>query len=234
MSLACYTTGRYVAGVVLLGERVAGRLVRDAHAFGFGRFDPLEIGERLVALGRASFGGAGAGVVRLEARAGGELIGSTRPLGPEHETWRAITARERHPGPGPVPGAKRGGVAELAAARAASEAAGVDEALLFDAAGRLVEGARSNLALALADGRFVVPPRARGAVRGVALEAALAAGVPLLEQDVRREALRSVREIVATNAVRGARPVLALDGAPVGDGRPGRLAAALAAALPTR
>ena len=70
-----------------------------------------------------------------------------------------------------------------------------------------------------------------GAVRGVALEAALAAGVPLAEHDVRREALRTVREIVATNAVRGARAIIVLDGAPVADGRPGPLAAALAAAL---
>ena len=229
--VACYTTGRFVSGRIVLGERVAARLVRDASALGLGSFDPLEIGERLRALGRASFGSAGEGVVRLEAQPGGELIGSTRPLGPEHETWRAISAPQRHPGPGPAPGAKRSGVAELAAARAASEAAGVDEALLFDGAGRLVEGARSNLVLALADGRFATPPAVRGAVRGVALEAALEAGVPLAERDVLRDALRQVREIVATNAVRGARPIVALDGKPVGDGRPGPLAAALAAAL---
>jgi branched-subunit amino acid aminotransferase/4-amino-4-deoxychorismate lyase len=228
---ACYTTGRFVAGRVVLGERVAERLVRDARALGLGRFDPLEIGARLCALGRASFGPGGEGVVRLEAGPGGELIESTRPLGPEPESWRAITAPQRHPGPGPAPGAKRSGVAELAAARAASEAAGVDEALLFDGAGRLVEGARSNLVLALADGSFVTPPATRGAVRGVALEAALESGVPLAERDVLLGALRQVREIVATNAVRGARPILTLDGAPVGAGRPGPLAAALAAAL---
>ena len=231
MTLACYTTGRFVAGRIVLGERVAVRLVRDARALGLGSFDPLEIAERLLALGRVSFGSAGEGVVRLEARPGDELIGSTRPLGPEPETWRAITAPGQHPGPGPAQGAKRSGVAELAAAREASESAGVDEALLFDGAERLVEGARSNLVLALADGRFVTPPAARGAVRGVALEAVLAAGVPLLEHDVPREALRQLREIVATNAVRGARPIVSLDGLPVGDGRPGPLAAALAAAL---
>jgi len=107
----------------------------------------------------------------------------------------------------------------------------VDEALLFDGAGRLVEGARSNLVLALADGSFVTPPATRGAVRGVALEAALGSGVPLAERDVLLGALRRVREIVATNAVRGARPILVLDDAPVGAGRPGPLAAALAAAL---
>jgi D-alanine transaminase len=209
---------------------VSARLVRDAEALGLGALDPADVRERLLAAGRAAFGD-GAGVVRLEARPGGELVASTRPLGPEPASWRAIRASVEHPGPGPAPGAKRAAVPALAAARDEAAAAGADEALLFDAAGFLVEGARSNLALALADGRFVMPPLARGAVRGVALEAALAAGVALVEADVARDALGAVRELVATNAVRGARPILVLDGRPVGDGRPGPLAAALAAAL---
>jgi D-alanine transaminase len=209
---------------------VALRLVRDARALGLGALDPGIVHERLRALGRASFGD-GAGVVRLEARSGAELIASTRPLGPEPLAWRAILAALVHPGPGPAPGAKRAAVPALAAAREAAAAAGADEALLCDAAGFLVEGARSNLALALADGSFAMPPLARGAVRGVALEAVLAAGVAVAERDVARDALDDVREIVATNAVRGARPILVLDGRPVGDGRPGPLAAALAAAL---
>jgi len=228
---ACYTTGRYRAGRLWLGERVVARLVRDAAALGLGALDPRDVEARLLAVGRASFGGDGEGVVRLEARAGGELVASTRPLGPEPATWRAIAARVVHPGPGPAPGAKRAEVKELSSARAELEAAGVDEALLFDAAGCLVEGARTNLALALADGRRVVPPAARGAVRGVALEAALAAGVTLAEHDVTRAECAGAREIVATNAVRGARPIVALDGARVGDGGPGPLARALAAAL---
>jgi branched-subunit amino acid aminotransferase/4-amino-4-deoxychorismate lyase len=226
----CYTTGRYQAGRIWLGERVAARLVRDARALGLGTHDPGDVLARLLGAGRASFG-EGEGVVRLEARAGGELVASTRPLGAEPETWRAITARVVHPGPGPAPGAKREGVAELASARAEAEAAGVDEALLFDAAGRLVEGARTNLALALADGRWLTPPAARGSVRGVALEAALAAGVALEERDVTRRDCLAAREIVTTNAVRGARAIVVLDAAPVGDGRSGPLAAALAAAL---
>ena len=156
-----------------------------------------------------------------------------KALGPEPAHWRAITAPVVHPGPGPAPGAKRAGVAELAQARAAAEGAGVDEALLFDAAGRLVEGARTNLVLGVADGRWLTPPAARGAVRGVALEAALAAGLAIAEHDVSRAECAAAREIVATNAVRGARPILVLDGARVGDGRAGPLAAALAAALAT-
>jgi D-alanine transaminase len=230
-SPACYTTGRFHVGRIWLGERVAARLVRDARALGLGEHDPREVEACLLAAGRTSFGAGGEGVVRLEARAGGELVASTRPLGPEPATWRAITARVVHPGPGPAPGAKRAEVSELASARAEAQAAGVDEALLFDAAGRLVEGARTNLALALESGRFALPPAARGAVRGVALEAALAAGVALVERDFTRAECLAAREIVATNAVRGARPIVALDAAPVGDGRPGPLCAALAAAL---
>ena len=42
---------------------------------------------------------------------------------------------------------------------------------------------------------------------------------------------RAAREIVTVNAVRGATAITAVDGAPVGDGRPGPLARALAAAL---
>jgi citrate synthase len=231
-AIACYTTGRYTAGRVWLGERVALRLVRDARALGLGALDAGEVLARLLALGRERFGDR-AGVVRLEAHAGGELIGSTRPLGPEPEGWRAITAAVVHPGRGPAPGAKRAGVAELAQARAAAESAGADEALLFDAAGRLVEGARTNLVLAHADGRWLTPPAERGAVRGVALEAALAAGLAIAEHDLSRADCAAAHEIVATNAVRGARPILALDGARVGGGRAGPLAAALAAALAT-
>jgi branched-subunit amino acid aminotransferase/4-amino-4-deoxychorismate lyase len=207
------------------------RLVRDAGALGLGALDPGEVRERLHAAARASLGAEGVGVVRLEAHAGGELVASTRALGPEPASWRAIRASVVHPGPGLAPGAKRAAVPALTAAREAATAAGADEALLFDAAGFLVEGARSNLALALADGRFLMPPLARGAVRGVALEAALAAGVVLVERDVTRDSLGEVRELVATNAVRGARPILVLDGRPVGDGQPGPLAGALAAAL---
>ena len=230
--LACYTTGRYAAGRVWLGERVAARLVRDAAALGLGALDARDVLARLVALGRAAFGD-GAGVVRLEARAGDALAGSTRPLGADPPSWRAIVARAVHPGPGLAPGAKRSEAPALAAARAESEAAGVDEALLFDGSGRLVEGARTNLALALVGGDWVTPPAAAGAVRGVALEAALAAGVRLGERDVLRADCIAAREIVATNAVRGARPVLELDGSRIGSGRPGALAAALAAALST-
>jgi branched-subunit amino acid aminotransferase/4-amino-4-deoxychorismate lyase len=225
---------------VLHGARVAGRLVRDAAALGLGDFTQAEVEALLVETGRERFGRGGEGVVRLEARPGsalgssargGVLLPDTRPLGPEPERWRAIVPPLVHPGPGPVLGVKRTGVAAFAAAREAARAAGVDETLLFDAAGRLVEGARTNVFVATADGRFCMPPLERGAVRGVALDVIVAAGVLLEARDLGREDCAAAREIVATNSVRGAHAIVELDGRTVGNGAPGALHAALAEAL---
>jgi branched-subunit amino acid aminotransferase/4-amino-4-deoxychorismate lyase len=107
---------------------------------------------------------------------------------------------------------------------------GVDEALLFDAAGYLVEGGRSSHVVVRADGSAVAPPLARGRVRSVALEIALEARA-LAEGDVTLEELRRARELVALNAVRGARPILRLDGRPVGAGAAGPVARALETVL---
>jgi len=210
---------------------VAARLVRDAAALGIARLTHANVAARLIALGQEAFGDEGEGVVRLEARAGGELVAATRPLGAEREAWHAVVAVALHPGPGVARGTKRSGVDALDAARAEAQSAGVDEALLFDAAGRLVEGARTNLFLALPDGHWVRPDPARGAVAGVALEVVLAADLAIEVRDLDRSACFRAKEIVATNAVRGARPIVALDGRVVGDGAPGPLAGALAAAL---
>ena len=43
----------------------------------------------------------------------------------------------------------------------------------------------------------------------------------IAESDLHRRALGEARELIAVNAVRGASPVVELDGRPVGDGRPG-------------
>jgi branched-subunit amino acid aminotransferase/4-amino-4-deoxychorismate lyase len=216
---------------MVFAARATERLVRDAAALGLGRLDPGAVAAAMLEAGRADFGPNGEGVVRLEARRGPVLVPATRPLGPEPERWRAIVAGAVHPGPGPILGAKRTGVAELAKAREEARVAGVDETLLFDAAHRLVEGARTNLLVARADGRLCMPPLTRGAVRGVAQDIVLAAGVPIEEQDLSRQDCAAAREIVATNSVRGAHPIIAVDGVPVGGGEPGPLYAALAAAL---
>jgi hypothetical protein len=52
-------------------------------------------------------------------------------------------------------------------------------------------------------------------------------------RNITARVVRQCRELIAVNAVRGARPILALDGHSIGEGRPGRFAAMLAAELDT-
>jgi branched-subunit amino acid aminotransferase/4-amino-4-deoxychorismate lyase len=105
--------------------------------------------------------------------------------------------------------------------------AGADEAILADREEWVVEGARTNLAGVDATGAPWTPPLHRGAVAGIAREIVLESLPELREVDVPRDALANARELVVLNAVRGARPVVELDGRPVGSGRPGPLCAQL-------
>lgn len=209
---------------------MARRLARDAARLGLGALEPDRALAALRELGGASFGAA-EGVVRLQASRGADgalrLVGTVRALGPEPEAWSARVAPFAHEGPGPHEGAKLSGHPRIALAREAARAAGCEEALLLDAADRLVEGARTSLLVVLEDGVLVAPPLARGGVRSVAREVAEAGLGTLTERDVTRAALGRAREIIALNAVRGAVPIVRLDGAPVGSGAPGPWAARL-------
>jgi len=231
----CYTTARWRCGRVRFAAAHAARLVRDARALGLGALDPALVERALAELGRAAFGDAGEGVVRVQAGrdAGGgvHLVATARALGPEPAGWRAVRSPVVHPGPGAWPGAKRSDHPALARARALAEAAGADEALLFDAAGRLVEGARTTPFVVLSDGAPVTPPAARGGVAGVARALLLARVPEVRERDVDAGDLAGARELVLANAVRGAAAAVTLDGAPLCGGRPGPWRARLAAAL---
>jgi branched-subunit amino acid aminotransferase/4-amino-4-deoxychorismate lyase len=230
---ACYTTARVRRGEALWVDRHVERLERDARDLGLGELEAPRVAELLRRSARESFG-AGDGALRVDARAGEggiQLQVKPRGLGADPATWRVRRARTTHPGPGPFPGAKLAGQAFLESARREVEEAGVDEVLLFDAAGFLVEGSRSAVVVSL-DGRSAIPPAARGGVRSLAWSAARPACPEVAEADVHGTRLADAREIVCLNALRGVRPLLTLDGAPVGDGRPGPLAARLAAALP--
>jgi branched-subunit amino acid aminotransferase/4-amino-4-deoxychorismate lyase len=180
-----------------------------------------ELGELLLDLGRRAFG-TGAGVVRLALRPGCpvEAVGATRPLGCEASQWRTTLHRERHPGPRPPLGVKRDGEKCYDTARRAARELGSDEALLLDAAGFLVEGARSNVFLVRPDGALVTPPLSRGAVAGVAREIVLERIPEAVEDDVPRALLTQALEIILVNAVRGAVRAAAIDGGPLAGGAP--------------
>jgi branched-subunit amino acid aminotransferase/4-amino-4-deoxychorismate lyase len=206
-----------------------GRLRRDAGALGLAAPDPSLCARALRDLAREAFG-AGDGIVRLEWR-GARLVGRPRPLGEDRETWSAVLSRAVHPGRGVTAGVKRIDLAHVARARDEARAAGADEAILLDSEGHVVEGARTNLVIVLAGGEVVTPPLARGGVAGLARQIVLEGAPEIGEADLARDDLFAAREVVATNGVRGARPVVTIDGRPVGDGRPGPLARRLAALL---
>lgn len=223
-------------GAVLHLERHVARIVRDAGLLGLGALDPEACRAALVAEARRAFAD-GEGIVRLEARAASagppRLLATTRELGVEPAQWRAAIAREPHPGPAPWSAAKTAARAHFERALADATAAGADEALLLDAAGFLVEGARTNLVVVRASGAVVTPPLARGAQAGIGRTILLERTPELAEADVGLPELSDALELIAVNAVRGARPIVALDGQPVGGGLPGpwseRLAGAFAA-----
>jgi branched-subunit amino acid aminotransferase/4-amino-4-deoxychorismate lyase len=173
--------------------------------------------------------------VRVQASRDGEgrlhLVGVPQPLGPDPAEWSAILVRPPHDGGGLAPGLKVSSRLTLALAGDAARGAGADEALLLDAAGRLVEGARSNIVVVAAGAGPVTPPLDTGAVAGIARDVVLERVPEIAERDVTAVELGGAAEIIAVNAVRGARPITRLEDAAVGDGRPGPWAERLATAL---
>jgi len=230
----CYTSARVTGGRPRFAGRHAARIARSARELGVGEVDPAAVEAALHELAQAAFG-EGDGVVRIQASRDGDgnphLVGVPRALGSEPDTWRAMVVRLPHPGAGMAAGIKVSSRLTMALAGDAARAAGVDEALLLDSAGFLVEGSRSNMIVVPRGGAPVTPPDAAGAVSGIARGLSLERVGELSEAPVPEATLRGAAEIIAVNAVRGARPIVALDGAPVGDGRPGRWSRRFAEAL---
>jgi branched-subunit amino acid aminotransferase/4-amino-4-deoxychorismate lyase len=67
-----------------------------------------------------------------------------------------------------------------------------------------------------ADGTLCTPPTERGAVAGIALEVASERLPALRRRDLSRRDLLAARGVAVINAVRGARALVALDGAALG------------------
>lgn len=230
----CYTTAKVVGGRPRFPERHAARITRSVRALGLGEVDPHAAETALRELAKAAFGD-GDGVVRIQASRDGDgnphLVGVPRPLGSEPAQWRAMVIALAHAGAGMAPGVKVSSRLTMALAGDAAREAGVDEALLLDGAGFLVEGSRSNIIVVPQGGVPTTPPDGAGGVSGIARGLALERVPELVEAPVSEAALREAREIIAVNAVRGARPIVALDDARVGDGAAGPWSRRFAEAL---
>ena len=225
-----FETMRAEGGRVTLLERHLARLRASATTLGLEPM-PTDDAMRSAVAGALAAFGPGPARVRLTATPRPTLlveVTATEPLGDGPAAGRAIT----------VPGAwmpdnrlaehKSLSYAAHRRSQRAAEAAGADHALLLDRDGRLGEAALASVFCAVARGVVTAP--VAGLLPGIARAVGLAA-TGAREAVLEEDEWRGAQEVVAVNAVRGAMAIVQIDGAPVGGGRPGRLARDLAAAL---
>ena len=116
----------------------------------------------------------------------------------------------------------------------AAQAADIYEVILIDDDGRLLEGLGSNF-YAIAGGQLwaAVAGVLSGIAQGIALAVAPAI-LPLRQEGFPWPRFAEMEEAFLTSSSRGIIPIIAMDGRPVGDGRPGALTLALQAAYDAR
>jgi D-alanine transaminase len=110
-------------------------------------------------------------------------------------------------------------------AKQAARSQGAAEAILIKPDGMVTEGASTSVWIVDADGRLrtrqldhVILP---GCTRGALLSLMGTEGIDCVEGPITEAELRGAREIFLTSASSFVKPMIALDGAPVGDGRVG-------------
>lgn len=247
---AAFETFRTFEGRVLALELRLERLERSCAVLGI----PFGARERWVdelARGLAAFG-AGDAYVRLSVSRGvgasgllpstdcspsrAVFVGALPAPRPEvlELGLRAISAASPY-----VPGATRAAGAKLAAyvepmlALTEARRRGADDVIGLDREGFLTEAATANVLVW--DGRaLLTPPDSLGILPGVTRDLVL--GTETARAHGARSRMVSIhdayraQEIVLTSSVRGVVSVRSLDGVAIGEGRPGPVAAALAAA----
>jgi D-alanine transaminase len=113
-------------------------------------------------------------------------------------------------------------------AKREAAAAGAQEAWLVDTAGFVTEGASSSALIVTPDGILVTRPNSRSILPGCTRKAVLAIaerdGVKVEERLFSVAEARGAREAILTSASNFVLPVVTIDGAPVGDGKPGPIA----------
>lgn len=235
-------------GRAFLLERHLDRLRRSAARLGL----PVPSGlERKVerALDRACREGISSGVLRitltrgagppglaLGARCEPTLIVAVNRLDPRrrHAPIHACWASGRRDERGRTAGLKTLSYAEAVMALEEARASGYDEALFLDGRGRVSEATSSNVFAVTEGGTLVTPSSACGALlgitRGMVLRIGEAMGLRTREGRLFPRDLLAAREAFLTSSVRGVVPLVAVEGRPIGDGRPGPLTRRIRAA----
>lgn len=150
------------------------------------------------------------------------------PPGLEEERARGLRVRTVDVAPGALEGVK---ATSYAYAFAQRRAAGVDE-VVFVERGMVLEGATANIWWRRGDELFT--PRVRAGVLPGVTRGFVCSVERVTAGDFPVGGLRSADEAFLTSSIREVMPVVEVDGAPIGDGRPGPAAARLQAALRLR
>lgn len=146
------------------------------------------------------------------------ITGTSRDLTPPEAVRAVIATVTRRNEHSPLSRIKSTNCLDgILAAREASMR-NVDEALLLNGAGNLAEASIANLFLVM-DGQVVTPPVEDGALPGV-MRAAVMGLLGAAERTLRPGDLENASEAFLTNSL-GVRPLVEVDGAAIGNGRPG-------------
>jgi D-alanine transaminase len=120
-------------------------------------------------------------------------------------------------------------------AREAAREAGAQEAILYDAAGMVTEGASSSVFIVDAAGRLRTRPLSHAVLPGCTRNALMLrmaeAGIPVEESEFSLDELQDAREIFLTAATSFVKPITRLNNHIIGNGEPGPVAARLFALM---
>lgn len=245
-----YETLRTYGGEPFLFDRHMARLRRSAGLLGItvpaSDADLLARVRETMAAGRAGGSGAAADTeayIRiLLTRGVGELtyqpsacptptlVIIVKPLALPPDTWftngivvALVSVRRNHPD-ALNPLIKSNNLLNNALAMQEALRAGADEALMRNQAGDIVECSQSNF-FVVRGGAVTTPPLSAGLLPGITrafvLELAAEIGIPAAEGRVTPEDLMTIDEAFLTGTTRDVTPVVAVDGRPIGLGKPG-------------
>jgi branched-chain amino acid aminotransferase len=146
---------------------------------------------------------------------------------------RAVSSSIRRDPASPLAGVKTTSRADYVYARLEAAQAAADDALFLTLDGRLSEATAANL-FVIAGQTLATPPLTAAILAGTTRTWLLAhaeqLGLVVAEVDLRPDELFAADEAFLTGSVAGIVPLVALDGRPIGSGRPGPRTRALRAA----
>jgi branched-chain amino acid aminotransferase len=177
---------------------------------------------------------------RFERVAGPTVVMAVKPFEPPSEaevregcTVFVVSIRRNHPD-ALDPAIKSCNLLNSVLAVREAQKKGGAEAILLNQRGEVAEGASSNIFIVKKDALLTPPLNAGilpGITRVVVLEIASRLGIPAREETVTLPALAGADEAFLTSTVREILPIRAVDGRPVGSGRPGPLTERVRAAF---